>query len=202
LDADFGLSDSNLCSSGNAYCRRPSRIRQDRRLDGQPFVFAEGSQAKGRTVGSPAYPVARFPLKNFVILCEGSSDFLAAYHLAFIEGADTLLSIAAMMGAGNRISENRLKEFSGRNVLVFPDYDHAGTSAAIRWGQQLKDVAETIRFFDYATLKRDDGQPVKDLRDFLQVNTDPFECYHEVRNPLGAFLVASQSMKNIENNHG
>jgi hypothetical protein len=60
LDASFAtVGLSCLCSSGTAQRRGPSFVRQDRRLDGKPFVFSDGSTGKGRTVGSPSYPVGR-----------------------------------------------------------------------------------------------------------------------------------------------
>jgi hypothetical protein len=40
-------------------------------LDGKPFVFADGSTGKGRTVGSPSYPVGSFPLKK---MCSSARD--------------------------------------------------------------------------------------------------------------------------------
>jgi hypothetical protein len=191
LDVSIEHSDSNLCSSGNASRRGPSWVRQDRRLDGKPFVFVDGSTAKGRTVGSPSYPVASFPLRDFVILCEGSSDFLAAHYLADLEGVSDWVSIVSMMGAGMRISEDRLSEFSGRRVLAFPDYDRAGISGMIQWERQLAGVVPSFSVFDYAGLLRDDSIPIKDLRDLVHINED-FEMYAEVCFPLSHLLSAKR----------
>jgi hypothetical protein len=197
LDVKYEFSDCNLCASGNAFRLAPTRVRQDRRLDGKPFLFTDGSTAKSRTVGSPAYPVARFSLMNYVVLCEGSSDFLAAYHLAIILGMSNMLSIVAIMGAGIRICEERLKEFSRRKILAFPDYDHPGISGMERWEKQLAGIARSFSVFDYDGLHRDGGLPIKDLRDFVHIDVDDWERSAEVRNPLNNLL----SQKDMEVAH-
>jgi hypothetical protein len=167
-------------------------VRQDRRLDGKPFALADGAECKARTVGSPAYPVGYFPLRTNVVLCEGSSDFIAAHALIAAENLENKFSAVAVLGAGNAIATDAIREFADRSVLLFPDYDAAGIGGARRWAEELAVAAKTIRIFDYAGLEREDGRPIKDLRDFLRVNTDSFECYHEVQCPLGGFLIASQ----------
>jgi hypothetical protein len=54
-------------------------VRQDRRLDGKPFIFKDGSTAKGRTIGSPSWLIGIPTDKPIIMLVEGSSDILAAY---------------------------------------------------------------------------------------------------------------------------
>jgi hypothetical protein len=179
------------CSSGNAHFRKPSRVRQDRRLDGNPFVFSNGSQAKGRTIGSPTFPVARFPLNSHAILCEGSSDFLAAYHLIHVESLPHAFSPVAILGAANRIHDEVLEKFSGRSVLAFPDYDRAGTCGMCRWEKQLRNTTAKFRIFDYGNMRRNDGESIKDLRDFVHVSVDDWEDSGEIRTPLGHFFTNS-----------
>ena len=194
---------SEKCN-GDSYSwpSRPGCVRQDRRLDGKPFLLGNGTSCKARTIGSPTYPVAHFPLKPNVLLCEGSSDFIAAHCLICWEELQKEFSAVSILGAGNSIAADAVPEFSGRNVLVFPDYDSAGLSGARHWTEELGEVAGAIRFFDYAGLRTEDGQPVKDLREFLRVNPDSFDCHHEVQYPLGAFLVALQTHNTETQNHG
>ncbi|MDR2577178.1 MAG: toprim domain-containing protein [Puniceicoccales bacterium] len=182
---------------GNAYSwpSRPGCVRQDRRLDGEPFRLRDWTECKARTVGSPKFPVAHFPLKKNVLLCEGSSDFIAAHSLICAEDMQSEFSAVSILGAGNNIAEEAIGEFSGRNVLIFPDYDTAGIGGARRWKEELEAVAGAVRFFDYAGHKRQNGQPIKDLRDFLQVNQDTFDYHREVQYPLGAFLVANTNIE-------
>jgi hypothetical protein len=157
-------------------------------MDGQLFLLGSGDKAKGRTVGSASVPVGRFALKPNVILCEGSSDFLAAYHFADLEGLADDFSPVAVLGASNRIHPDFLGDFAGRNILAFPDYDGAGIRAVKKWWSQLQPIANRFSVFDYEGLVRDDGQAVKDLRDFVRVSPDGQEKSRDVRHPLRSFL--------------
>jgi hypothetical protein len=201
LDATFCRADPNLCASGTAHIRKPSLVRQDRRLDGKPFVFQDESVGKGRTVGSAGRPVARFPLRPYVVLCEGSSDFLAAHHLILVESLEDLFSPVALLGAANRIHRECLPEFSGRTVLAFPDYDNAGTAGVTRWEGQLSGIASSFKVFDYAGLRRSDGEPIKDLRDFLRIGEEDWQTDWEVRNPLSCFIAKTSAIKTGKTHH-
>ncbi|MDR2629089.1 MAG: hypothetical protein LBC30_03820, partial [Puniceicoccales bacterium] len=66
-------------------------VRQDRRLDGLSFVFPDGTTAKARTIGTPFWPIGIPRANEFIILCEGSSDFLAAYSLTYDESMECVL---------------------------------------------------------------------------------------------------------------
>lgn len=162
-------------------------VRQDRRLDGKPFILKDGLTVKARTVGDPSWPVSSFTAAMNIILCEGSTDLLAAYHLTWAEDLDFSFSPAAMLGASNSIHPNALPLFADRGVLIMPDYDGAGVAAAKRWEAQLKGCAKYIRIFDFSGLNRADGKPVKDLRDFLAVDYDQWELDYSIRAPLDSF---------------
>ncbi|MDR2628847.1 MAG: hypothetical protein LBC30_02560 [Puniceicoccales bacterium] len=162
-------------------------VRQDRRLDGLPFVFPDGATAKARTIGTPSWPIGIPTASEFIILCEGSSDFLAAYALIYAENMETMVSPVTMLGASNTIHRSSLQYFEGKYVLGFPDYDSAGINGMSRWEKQLDGIAATFWVFDYAGLVRDDGQPVKDLRDFLRVHVDQWKM-KGIQNPLASFI--------------
>ncbi|MDR2432182.1 MAG: hypothetical protein LBD34_00270 [Puniceicoccales bacterium] len=163
-------------------------VRQDRRLDGKPFIFQDQSMAKARTMGSPSWPVGIPTPKEVIMLAEGSSDFLAAYSLAYSEDLGNIAAPVTILGASNVIHPDALKHFQGKRVLGFPDYDAAGITGMSRWRKQLIDIAAEFEVFDYTGMVRDDGQPVKDLRDFLHIDVDQWEQSLAVRHPLGSFL--------------
>jgi 5S rRNA maturation endonuclease (ribonuclease M5) len=163
-------------------------VRQDRRLDGRPFILKGGATAKMRTVGNPSWPVGNGPGKMNVILCEGSSDLLAAYQLVHVENLQNIFAPTAMLGASNSIHPNALPQFAYKNVLIFPDYDEAGITAAKRWQAQLKNYANCIKIFDFGGLTKLDGKPIKDLRDFLTVDNKTGDADDSILTPLESFL--------------
>jgi hypothetical protein len=164
------------------------RVRQDRRLNGFSFIFRNHTLAKARTTGSPTCPVGMPTNKPFVELVEGSSDLLAAYALAYVEGMESLIAPVAMLGAANHIHRSAIDCFHGKLVLAFPDYDSAGINGVNRWEKQLDGVAQSFHALDYGGLRRDDGQRIKDLRDFLRIAVDSWELDGGVRSPIGRFI--------------
>jgi hypothetical protein len=73
-------------------------------------------------------------------------------------------------------------------VLEFPDYDGAGITGISHWRKQLNGIAAEFEVFDYTGMVPEDGQPVKDLRDFLHIDANQWEQSLAVRYPLGSFL--------------
>jgi hypothetical protein len=67
-------------------------------------------------------------------------------------------------------------------MLGFPDYDAAGITGMSRWRKQLNGIAAEFEVFDYTGMIRDDGKPVKDLRDFLHIDVDQW-----VHQPVAVF---------------
>jgi hypothetical protein len=49
-------------------------------------------------------------------------------------------------------------------------------------------VAAGVETFSFDGLSRNDGQTIKDLRDFLRVDVDQWEGSWDVRSPLGNFV--------------
>jgi DNA primase len=166
----------------------PLNVTQERRLDGQMIEFEDGTTAKCRTFGSPSCPIGLKNLKDNIILCEGGTDFLAAYQLILAENLEKCFSPVCILGANNRINEQCLPYFKDKNILVFPDYDKPGINGCHNWETQLKPICKSFYVYDFKDLKTDQGTPVKDLRDFVQINGDDFEEDREVRYPLSYFL--------------
>jgi hypothetical protein len=163
-------------------------VRQDRRIDGKPFVLRDESTTKARTVGTPSWPIGIPTAKEVILLTEGSSDFLAAYSLAYAEELENVVTPVTILGAANSIHPDALQHFKGKRILGFPDYDSAGITGMSRWRKQLENIAAEFEVFDYTGLVCDDGKPVKDLRDFLRVDVDQWERSHAVRHPLDNFF--------------
>jgi hypothetical protein len=93
-----------------------------------------------------------------------------------------------ILGASNVIYPDALQYFRDKRVLGFPDYDAAGITGMAHWRKQLKGIAAEFEVFGYSGMVRDDGQPVKDLRDFLHIDVDQWEQSLAIRYPLGSFL--------------
>jgi hypothetical protein len=167
---------------------RGSYVRQDRRLDGRPFLLKNDAPVKARTIGSPGWPIGVPTDKRVLAIVEGSSDFLAAYSIICADELEKHVTPVAILGAANTICDEALERFREKYVLVFPDYDRAGVNAAVRWEGQLKDIASAIEIFDYAGMLRDDGKPIKDLRDLLRMDVDQWENYPDIRSPLSDFV--------------
>jgi hypothetical protein len=164
-------------------------VRQDRRLDGKPFIFKDGSTAKGRTIGSPSWPIGIPTDKPIIMLVEGSSDILAAYSIISKDGMEKRVSPVAMLGAFNIINPNALQYFTDKCALLVPDNDYAGLAGMGRWAEQLDGITATQAIYDYSKLVRDDGQPVKDLRDFLKIDDDQWREKLNKQSPLATFIL-------------
>ncbi|MDR0692998.1 MAG: hypothetical protein LBF49_00275 [Puniceicoccales bacterium] len=168
-------------------------VRQDRRLDGKPFIFKDGSTGKGRTIGSPSWPIGIPTDKPLIMLMEGSSDILAAYSIISKDGKEKHVSPVAILGAFNSIHPNALQYFTDKFALLLPDNDYAGLSGMHRWAEQLDGIVAVNVVYDYSKLLRDDGKPVKDLRDFLRVKRDQLGG-EKIKSPLVSFILC---LKNI-----
>jgi hypothetical protein len=164
-------------------------VRQDRRLDGKPFIFKDGSTGKGPTIGSPSWPIGIPTDKPLIMLVEGSSDILAAYSIISKDSMEKRASPVAMLGAFNSIHPNALQYFTDKFTLLVPDNDYAGLTGMSHWGKQLDGITGISFVCNYSKLLRNDGQPVKDLRDFLK--TDDYQ-WREILNkqcPLATFIL-------------
>ena len=166
---------------------RSQYVRQDRRLNSKlTLKLRNGQQTKSRTIGNPSWPVGILESrsKQVIILAEGSSDFLAAWHLIVSRERLQDTGAVCMFGATQRIHPEALQYFTGKHVLIFPDMDKSGVKASERWEKQLKNIAAGISIYDFAGLKTTSGISVGDLRDFLQVDYDQWENDPEVSNPI------------------
>lgn len=148
---------------------------QYRRLDGRPFEI-RGGQVKTITAkGSWAsWPVAVAEAAERgvrrAIVCEGATDFLAAFSLIWEERGEAAVQPVAMLGAGGSIPAEAIPHFRAiGEVLIVPDLDKAGAAAAARWEHQLLEAGVAASCLDLRGLYRRDCRPVKDLNDLCRM---------------------------------
>jgi hypothetical protein len=155
-------------------------VAQFRRLDGLPFVRADGKEIKAWTKGSPTWPVGAAEMgdRAAVLLVEGGADMLAAFHFLARFGRLDRVAVVAMLGASMRIAEDALGFFARKRVRIIMDEDEPkgerglrpGLEAAARWTGQLAGAGAAVETFSLAGLLRKDGGAVKDLNDLADAD--------------------------------
>lgn len=163
---------------------------QIRRMDGEKWK-SKNDEFKAWTLkhSDCSYPLglANAKDKHTVCLCEGSTDFLSCFHILLKLGMLKTHAPLAMLGASQKIGIQYLKEFSGKNVIIFADDDKAGRTAAMLWMNQLRDIAQIImipQHCDEWFLKN--GKKVKDLNDQVRyaheqgMELNPFSIGDEI----------------------
>ncbi len=143
------------------------RNAQGRLLSGQPWKA--GMKAKTLPGAEASWPIGLpiDPAIQFVALCEGGPDLLAAYDMAWRLGVGDILAPVAMMGASNRIPQEAIPLFAGKHVRIFGHCDKAGEKAVATWGAQLIEAGVEVDRYSFERLTQADGSPVEDLNHFL-----------------------------------
>ncbi len=156
------------------------RNAQGRLLTGQPW--AAGMKARTLPGSVAAWPVGLPESRPFpaIALVEGGPDLLAALHLSWIAGAEARIAPVAILGASLSLPAEALPDFAGKRVRLFPDADKAGQTAGARWAAQLLAAGVNVDGYCFGELARADGEPVKDLNDFVHVCADQWESEREV----------------------
>lgn len=151
---------------------------QARRIDGQRFRDAHGPKGlslRGTIGGWPIGAAAIKPEHRAILFCEGGPDLLAAHTFILNEGREADAAAVAMLGASMSIAGYALEAFRNRKVRFVLHSDTAGTQGMARWCAQLQGIAARIDSIAFGTLRRADGEPVKDLNDALLVDATTFE---------------------------
>ena len=173
------------------------RVAQARRIDGGLFKDNNGGH-KAETLKNSncTFPAGLAAMENFktIAICEGSTDFLAAFHFAYVNDCENDVAPLAMLGAKQRINSDVLPVFKGKHVIIFPDDDSAGKKALYAWGEQLTPYAEKVFYFDFSRFHRIDGRQVKDLSDFIAIDPDEWEAARPYCNPY--FEILNESFSN------
>jgi hypothetical protein len=165
-----------------------------RRLDGKRFHFREaqedkkeGPKSRNWKGSESNWPIGIAKASGFpaIALCEGGPDFLAAFALAHVGAVESLVALVCMTGASCAIHKDALPSFRGKRVRIFGHADEAGQGAIQRWAEQLQAVEAEVDGFFFDGLFKADGEPVKDLNDFLLADLKRSDCPIEV--VAGAF---------------
>lgn len=158
------------------------KIAEARRMDGQMFPeFKGGSERKAHTLrgSSKSWPVGLILPRNLhdafenILLVEGSSDFVAAYHFCLLGCASgpNWLPVA-MLGALARIHPQAFAVLRGKKVKIIPHLDEAGKSGAQNWAKDLKQIGCEVSGFNLAELRTRGGSNVKDLNDCTDIHPE------------------------------
>lgn len=167
------------------------RIAQARRVDG--FQYSDsGAGHKAETLknsdASTPAGIGAIGQSKYVALCEGSTDFLAAFHFAWVNDCENEIAPLAMLGAEQTINAAALDRLNGKAVLIIPDADGAGQKALKHWGDQIAKHAAKVLYFSFNGFHRIDGKPVKDLSDFIALDPDEWETSRPFTNPYFQLL--------------
>lgn len=151
---------------------------QARRLDGGLWADTNtGHKAENLRNSNCSIPAGLEAIRDFkiVAICEGSSDFLASFHFAYINDCENDIAPLAILGATQDISLKALNALKDKLVIVFPDADEAGKKALKRWGDKIAPYAKKTFYFSFNNYHKSDGTPVKDLSDFMDLDADEWE---------------------------
>jgi hypothetical protein len=161
----------------DCFAIRHEGFAQVRRMDGRPFITADGTSLKmlnlpGSTgsflnPGGPGAPdVPLLLTEGPVGLLESIEALLRADRAKDAWHATALM---AAVSAGCRFTDSELRALAGRRVRILPDNDPAGRNAAETWARALRSARCRVECV---------GLPsgVKDLGDCLRTlpADDPF----------------------------
>jgi hypothetical protein len=115
-----------------------------------------------------------------IALTEGTPDFISVLHHALCEGTQSVVAPVMMAGTAMVIPGDALPLFAGKRIRVFIHDDIEGNKAAFRWAVQLQNVGCVVDGFDFAGLRRDEGEPIKDLNDLCRIDVDSWEEHRDI----------------------
>jgi hypothetical protein len=167
---------------------RTRYVAEARRLDGRLWehINAKGWTLPGGSHGRKRWPLGIVEAQSFraIALAEGAPDFLAAFHLIWVESRPDVAPVA-ILGASMPIHSVALRLFQGKRVRIFPHYDaerFSGFDAARTWEAQLRSVDAIVDCFDCSGLTKSDGGAVSDLNDLCLLEYGQWDV--EVREIL------------------
>jgi hypothetical protein len=171
------------------------RNAQARLISGKRWESLGGKKARTLPGSDAAWPIGLKDALPFpaITLCEGGTDFLAAFHLCWCAGVENDVAPVAMLGASLSIPDDALALFTGKRVRIFPDADSPGRAACSRWARQLASVSCDVDAFDFQGLVTAFGAPVGDLCDFVTLDVDQWESEWDAIDD--AFLFAGNEQR-------
>jgi hypothetical protein len=153
---------------------------QARRMDGTMWRFKKDGEVREMKSWTLTGSWASWPLGigrskpgSKVYLCEGGPDMIAACHWA---SDDESIIPVGILGAAQNIHPGAIPLFYRSHVTIFQHNEpakpklvngewvmaehSAGEAAALKWTEQIKDYASSVKVFTFP-------EDVKDLNDFL-----------------------------------
>ena len=154
---------------------------QARRLDGLPWPTRDGGTVKalslpGTRAGWPVGLAAIRPQHEAILFLEGGPDLLAAHVHLWAEGREANAAAVGMLGASAGIESAASPAFAGKRVRIVAHADDAGQEAAKRWATSLHPIAASVDLVTLGTLRRRNGEAVKDLADAFDVDADTWDA--------------------------
>ena len=146
---------------------------QVRRMSGKPWQEI-GAKAWTLPGSRASWPLGveesrRFPIS---LLVEGGPDILAAHHFAFAHRRQADAAVVGMLGAANKIPDDALPAFRGKRVRIMAHADEAGIRGAKTWRNQLRTVGAVVDAADFSTVRKSNGETVKDLNDAADIHPE------------------------------
>lgn len=138
----FGFTDYRGCRCWIVF-DGAGQVAQVRRTDGENFE--NGAKALTLPGSNAKWPVGASSITEatkIIYLCEGTGDWLTAISIHAWD--ETPWRAVCMLGAAQRIDEEALHLFQGKEVVVYAQNDEAGLRAAQTWASQLRPHAAAI----------------------------------------------------------
>jgi hypothetical protein len=159
----FTVVKGNQCFVITDEARKSGEIR---RIDGKEFhsgkVYGLPGVDKSWLIGASWLPETS--KKTPILLCEGSTDFLAAWNAYSIyrraDGQRSWLPTALLGASGKKLHSAIPPLLKGRLVRLIPDGDEAGAKMGEHWGAMLSSMGCTAELVELP-----EG---RDLRDMLE----------------------------------
>ncbi|MDA9830715.1 toprim domain-containing protein [Akkermansiaceae bacterium] len=142
------------------------RAGEVRRIDGKEFkcgkVYSLLGVDKSWMIGASF--LRKTKMETPVLICEGSTDFLAAFdaYARYRKGGGkrSWLPLALLGASSKKLHPDLHQQFKGRMVRIAPDGDEAGEKMGDHWGEMLSSMGCAVE-----VLEMPKGQ---DLRDMLE----------------------------------
>jgi hypothetical protein len=138
----------------SAAAKPEGRIAPARRLDGKPLERADGFTYKSHALTGKRWQLRLGAVPQppdtaaAVMLCEGETHFLAAFHFIAQWGEPRLYPVA-MLGRTQGLRPEAVERLKGWRIRVYPhaDADGLGFAAAVRWAAAI--TGAVVDAFDF-----------------------------------------------------